>query len=76
MKGAPTAAARRLCDFCVQDLQIALLENAFRRPPHRHRRGKYVRCRRLKIKVFATDEDDAAAKRNEFPAQWRTLTSN
>ena len=79
IKNAPNAAqARQVCDLLLsKECQIALLEGAFRRPSRTDIDvGKYVELPALdKIKVFATDEDDAAAKRNDFLARWQALVS-
>jgi len=75
-KGAPNGdVARRAFDHIIsRDVQIALLENAFRRPS----RGdidvsKFADLPNIdSIKVFPINEDDAAAKRNDFLAEWQT----
>ena len=73
-KNAPNGAvARAAFDHIIsRDVQIALLENAFRRPSRndidvsRHADLPNIGS----IKVFALDEEDAAAKRTEFLAEW------
>jgi iron(III) transport system substrate-binding protein len=76
-KNAPNGAvARRAYDHIIsKDVQIALLENAFRRPS----RGdidvsKHAELPNLAtIKVFKLDEDDAAAKRKAFLEEWTAI---
>jgi iron(III) transport system substrate-binding protein len=79
VKGAPNpVAAKRLCDlFASKDLQTALLETAFRRPTRSDIEvGKYVQLPEMsKVKVFATDEEDAAAQRTAFLARWAALVA-
>jgi iron(III) transport system substrate-binding protein len=79
IKGAPNGAvARQLCDFFAsRDLQIALLEAAFRRPTRTDIEvGKYVQLPELaKVKVFPTNEADAAAQRADFLKRWAALAS-
>ena len=79
IKNAPNGEqARQVADLLMsKDCQIALLENAFRRPSRTDIDvGKYVELPALeKIKIFATDEDDAALKRNEFLAKWQALVA-
>ena len=65
--------ARRAFDHIIsKDVQIALLENAFRRPS----RGdidvsKHAELPNLpSVKVFAINENEAAAKRKEFLDEW------
>lgn len=73
-KNAPNGAtARAAFDHIIsRDVQIALLENAFRRPS----RGDIDVSRHAdlpniaSIKVFPLDEEDAATKRNDFLAEW------
>lgn len=78
-KGAPNpAAARRLCDlFASREMQTALLEGAFRRPSRSDIEvGKFVQLPEMsKIKVFPTDEDDAANQRTAFLARWAALVA-
>jgi iron(III) transport system substrate-binding protein len=78
-KGAPNpAAAKRLCDlFASKDLQTALLETAFRRPSRADIEvGRYVQLPEMsKVKVFPTDEDDAATQRTAFLARWAALVA-
>lgn len=79
VKNAPNPAqARQVADVLVsKECQIALLETAFRRPSRTDIDvSKYVELPALdKIKIFATDEDEAAAKRNEFLARWQGLVA-
>jgi len=78
-KGAPNGdAAKRAFDVMIsREVQIALLENAFRRPS----RGdidvsKHADLPNLSsIKVFALDEEDAAAKRDAFLAEWQAAVA-
>lgn len=78
-KDAPNGAiARRAFDHIIsKDVQITLLENAFRRPSRsdidvsRHAELPNLSA----IKVFDLDENDAAAKRNEFPAEWQAMVA-
>jgi iron(III) transport system substrate-binding protein len=73
-KNAPNGAlARKAFDHILsKEVQIALLENAFRRPS----RGdidvkKYADLPNLSsVKVFGVNENDAAAKRKEFLDEW------
>lgn len=78
-KGAPNGAvARRAYDHILsKDVQIALLENAFRRPSRNDIDvAKYAELPSLaSIKVFALNEDDAAAKRKEFLDEWTALVA-
>jgi iron(III) transport system substrate-binding protein len=75
IKNAPNgAAARRAFDHMIsRECQIALLEAAFRRPT----RGdidvtKHVKLPNIAdIKTFAINENEAAAKRAEFLAEWQ-----
>lgn len=79
IKGAPGGAlARQACDLLAsREVQIALLENAFRRPARTDIEvGKYVDLPEFaKIKLFETNEDEAAAQRTEFLARWRALVA-
>jgi iron(III) transport system substrate-binding protein len=79
VKGAPNADnAKVMCDFFAsRDLQIGLLESAFRRPARTDIEvGKYVELPELsKIKIFATNEEDAAANRTDFLARWAKLVA-
>jgi iron(III) transport system substrate-binding protein len=78
-KDAPNGAiARRAFDHIIsKDVQIALLENAFRRPSRsdidvsRHAELPNLGA----IKVFDLDENEAAAKRNEFLAEWQAMVA-
>ncbi len=73
-KKAPNGAvAKRAYDHIIsKEVQIALLEGAFRRPS----RGDIDVSKHAElpnfasIKVFALNENDAAAKRTEFLAEW------
>lgn len=73
-KNAPNGAvARAAFDHIIsRDVQIALLENAFRRPT----RGDIDVSRHAdlpnigSIRVFGLDEEVAAARRTEFLAEW------
>jgi iron(III) transport system substrate-binding protein len=79
VKGAPGGeAAKKVCDLLIsKDVQIALLESAFRRPSRTDIEvGKHVQLPEIaKIKVFATDEAEAAAKRTDFLARWSALVA-
>ena len=79
IKGAPGGAmARQTCDLLAsREVQIALLEGAFRRPSRTDIEvSKYVQLPELSaIKVFATDEEDAAAQRKDFLARWQALVT-
>lgn len=69
-KNAPNGApARRGFDHIIsKEVQIALLENAFRRPSRSDIDvSKYVELPNFaSVKVFPIDENEAAAKRKEF----------
>lgn len=73
-KSAPNGAvARAAFDHIIsRDVQIALLENAFRRPSRsdidvsRHAELPNIGS----IRVFGLDEEVAAARRTEFLAEW------
>lgn len=73
-KNAPSGAgARRVFDHIIsKEVQIALLENAFRRPSRRDIDvSKHAELPNFSsVKVFAVDEIDAAAKRKEFLDEW------
>lgn len=73
MKGAPGGpAAKAAFDLLLsRDVQIALLEAAFRRPSRSDIDvSKHVDLPQMSsVKVFAIDEDEAAAKRVEFLAK-------
>ena len=73
-KSAPNAAtAKRAFDLILsKDVQIALLENAFRRPSRSDIDvSKHADLPNLaSIRVFKIDEDDAAAKRKAFLDEW------
>jgi iron(III) transport system substrate-binding protein len=79
VKGAPNGThAKQVCDlFASKDAQIALLESAFRRPSRLDIEvGKYVQLPEFsKIKIFETNEDDAAAQRKDFLARWAALAA-
>ena len=67
-----------LCDLLIsRDVQVALLESAFRRPSRTDIEvGKHVKLPEIAgIKVFATNEDDAAAQRKDFLARWQALAA-
>jgi iron(III) transport system substrate-binding protein len=73
-KNAPNpAGAKRVFDHIVsKEVQVALLEAAYRRPSRRDIEvAKIVKLPNVAdIKVFAINEDEAAAKRTEFLAEW------
>jgi iron(III) transport system substrate-binding protein len=73
-KNAPNAAgAKRTFDHIIsKEVQTALLEAAFRRPSRTDIDvAKIVKLPNVaEIKVFAINEDEAAAKRTEFLAEW------
>ena len=75
VKGAPNiAAAKRMYDLLLsKPMQIALLENAFRRPSRSDIDvTKYADMPPIAgIKVVPTDEAKAAAGREAFLARWR-----
>jgi iron(III) transport system substrate-binding protein len=79
VKGAPNAAAaRQVCDlFASKEAQIALLESAFRRPSRSDIEvAKYVKLPEFStVKVFPTNETDAAAQRKDFLARWAALVA-
>jgi iron(III) transport system substrate-binding protein len=79
IKGAPAGGvAKKLCDHLVsKEAQIALLEAAFRRPSRTDIEvSKYVQLPDLaKIKVFPTNEDEAATQRTAFLAKWAALVA-
>ncbi len=71
--GPNPAGARRAFDHIVsKSVQTALLEAAFRRPSRTDIDvAKIVKLPNVSdIKVFALNEDEAAAKRTEFLAEW------
>jgi iron(III) transport system substrate-binding protein len=78
-KGAPNGAlARRAYDHILsKNVQIALLENAFRRPSRTDIDvSQYADLPNLSsIKVFTLNEEDAAAKRKEFLDEWAALVA-
>ena len=73
-KGAPNGlTARQVFDhISSREVQIALLENAFRRPSRSDIDvGKYAELPDMKaIKLFSLNENEAAARRTEFLAEW------
>jgi iron(III) transport system substrate-binding protein len=79
VKGAPNpVAAKRLCDlFASRELQTALLETAFRRPSRADIEvGKFVQLPEMsKVRVFETNEEDAARERTAFLARWAALVA-
>lgn len=79
VKGAPSgAAAKSAFDLMLsKETQIALLENAFRRPSRSDIDvSKHVDLPAIgSVKVFDIDENDAAAKRDEFLKRWQTISS-
>ncbi len=71
--GPNPAGAKRVFDHIVsKSVQTALLEAAFRRPSRTDIDvAKIVKLPNVSdIKVFALNEDEAAAKRTEFLAEW------
>ena len=76
VKGAPAGAnAKAAYDLMLsKEAQIALLENAFRRPSRSDIDvSKHVELPAIdSVKVFAIDEDEAAAKRDEFLKRWQS----
>jgi iron(III) transport system substrate-binding protein len=77
-KNAPNAAARRAFDHIIsKDVQIALLENAFRRPSRGDIDvGQHADLPNFaSIRVFPVDEDEAARKRTEFMAEWQAAVA-
>lgn len=78
IKGAPNAElGRRTMDALLsKDMQIALLENTFRRPSRSDIVvSDYVDLPAFdKIKAFATSEAEAAAGREAFLARWQRDT--
>ncbi len=71
--GPNPAAARRAFDHILsKDVQIALLEAAYRRPSRTDIDvARIVKLPNVAdIKLFAIDENEAAAKRTEFLAEW------
>jgi iron(III) transport system substrate-binding protein len=73
-KNAPNGAvARRAFDHIIsKEVQIALLENAFRRPSRSDIDvSQYAELPNLaSVKVFAINENEAAARRKEFLEEW------
>lgn len=79
VKGAPAGAtAKAAFDLMLsKETQIALLENAFRRPSRSDIDvSKHVDLPAIgSVKVFGIDEDEAAAKRDEFLKRWQSYAS-
>jgi iron(III) transport system substrate-binding protein len=79
VKGAPAGdLARRACDHLLsKDTQTELLLAAYRRPARSDIDvAKHVQLPPLaSIKVFAIDEDEAAAKRADFIKRWQALVA-
>ena len=79
LKGAPGGAtARAAFDLLLsRDTQIALLENAFRRPSRSDIDvSKHVELPSIdKVKRFAIDESEAAKGRDEFLKRWQSYAS-
>ena len=79
-KKAPNAVvAKRAFDHIIsKEVQIALLENAFRRPSRNDIDvSKHAELPNFaSIKVFALNENDAAAKRTEFLAEWAAAVAS
>ena len=77
IKGAPGGAlAQQACDLLAsKEVQIALLEGAFRRPARNDIEiAKYAELPELsKIKVFDINEEEAAAQRKDFLARFAAL---
>ena len=77
IKGAPNGAtAQRACDHLLsKDVQTELLLSAYRRPARSDIDvAKLVDLPALSsIKVFAIDEEEAAAKRADFLKRWQAL---
>jgi iron(III) transport system substrate-binding protein len=73
-KNAPNGAvARRSFDHIIsKEVQIALLENAFRRPSRSDIDvSQHAELPNLaSVKVFAINENEAAARRKEFLEEW------
>jgi iron(III) transport system substrate-binding protein len=78
-KKAPNgASAKRAYDLILsKDVQIALLENAFRRPSRSDIDvAKHAELPNMAaVKLFALNEDDAANKRKEFLDEWALLVA-
>ena len=79
IKGAPGGAtAKAAYDLMLsKEAQIALLENAFRRPSRSDIDvSKHVELPAMdSVKVFGIDEDEAAAKRDEFLKRWQSFAT-
>lgn len=78
VKGAPHAeAGRRTIDaLLAREMQIALLENTYRRPSRSDIDvSQHVDLPAMdKIKVFGTNEVEAAVQRDAFLARWQSYT--
>ncbi len=79
IKGAPGGAvAKAAFDLMLsKDTQIALLEAAFRRPSRSDIDvSKHADLPAMdSVKVFKIDEDEAAAKRDEFLKRWQSYAA-
>ena len=79
IKGAPGGAlAQQACDLLAsKEVQIALLESAFRRPTRSDIEvAKHAELPELsKIKVFEINEEEAAAQRKDFLARFAALVA-
>ena len=79
IKGAPAGAlAQRVCDHLLsKEVQTELLLAAYRRPARSDIDvAKLVELPALSsIKVFAIDEEEAAAKRADFLKRWQALAA-
>jgi len=74
--GPNAAAAKRAYDLIIsRDVQIALLENAFRRPSRNDIKvSEIIAMPDLEnITLLPFDENQATAERNAFLARWETL---
>lgn len=79
IKGAPAGElAKKACDLLLsKEAQTELLLAAYRRPARSDIDvSKHVQLPALgSIRVFPTDEDEAAAKRTEFIKRWQALVA-
>lgn len=79
IKNAPSGAlAKNIGELLTsKECQIALLEAAYRRPSRTDIDvSKYVDLPDLaKIKVFGTNEEEAASKRADFLARWQAMVA-
>ena len=79
IKNAPAGPiAKNVCELLIsKECQIALLEAAYRRPSRTDIDvSKYVDLPDLaKIKVFTTNEEEAATKRADFLARWQAMVA-